>query len=435
MADETHSGSEAPALHPMAGASRLALERVFRTERAKILAALIRTTRDFALAEDVLQEAMAEALDKWPHAGLPQNPSAWIQTTARRRAIDRVRRAQRFREKAVVLAQLQGDADSSDAVPLEPMDDDLLRLLFTCCHPALPLEARVALTLKTIGGLTTPEIAKAFLIDERALAQRIVRAKRKIRIAGIPYRVPESADLPERVQGVLHVIYLIFNEGYYASGGEQLVRSDLCNEGVRLARLVHELMPDNSEVMGLLALLLLTDARRPARLGGSGALVTLEKQDRSLWDADGIRVGRRLLHEALELGRPGPYQIQAAIAAVHAQAPVSSLTDWREIVALYDLLLVDLPTPVVAVNRAVAVAMVEGPKAGLKLLDELDARRELRDYGPYHAARADLLRRADRWSDAILAYQRALALTANQVERDYLNQRLDLLRSKPSSAP
>jgi len=431
-ADRTSQGSNAPVQHPLAGASRRALERVYRGEKAKILAALIRTTGDFELAEDALQEAMAEALEKWPHAGLPKNPAAWIQTAARRRAIDRIRRAQRFKEKSEVLARLDQDAHAVEGGLVEPMDDDLLRLLFTCCHPALPLETRIALTLKTVGGLTTPEIARAFLLDERALGQRIVRAKRKIRVAGIPYRIPGPEDLPERLQGVLHVVYLVFNEGYYASGGGRLVRTELCNEGIRLARLLRQLMPHEPEVGGLLALLLLTDARRPARLDGEGRLITLEHQDRGLWDRSLIEEGRRALNQALEVGRPGPYQIQAAIAAVHSLAPQPAWTDWAEIVRLYDLLLEELPTPVVAVNRAVAVAMSEGPEAGLTLLDTLGEHSALVDYGPFHAARADLLRRAERWSEAISAYQYALTLTTNDVERDYLGARLEGLRSKPS---
>ena len=429
--DRPVPGSNAPVQHPLAGASRRALERVYRAEKAKILAALIRTTGDFELAEDALQEAMAEALEKWPHAGLPKNPAAWIQTTARRRAIDRIRRARRFKEKAEVLARLD-EAQAVEGGLVEPMDDDLLRLLFTCCHPALTLESRIALTLKTVGGLTTAEIARAFLVDERALGQRIVRAKRKIRAAGIPYRVPGPEDLPERLRGVLHVVYLVFNEGYYASGGERLVRNELCNEGIRLARLLRQLMSGEPEVGGLLALLLLTDARRPARIDAEGRLTTLEQQDRGLWDRSLIEEGRAALNQALEIGRPGPYQIQAAIAAVHSLAPEAAWTDWAEIVRLYDLLLEELPTPVVAVNRAVAVAMAEGPEAGLTLLDGLAQHSALADYGPFHAARADLLRRAERWSEAIAAYQRALSFTTNDVEREYLGARLEGLRTKPS---
>jgi RNA polymerase sigma-70 factor (ECF subfamily) len=392
---------------------------------------------DFDLAEEVVQEAFVSALETWPARGVPRNPGAWITTTARNRAIDRLRRRRRLAEKTEALkrdAAADAERPSEQELALAAIDagggaamtlvDDRLRLIFTCCHPALALDARVALTLRTLGGLTTPEIARAFLVPEPTLAQRLVRAKRKIRDAGIPYRVPPPELLPERLDGVLRVLYLVFNEGHTASSGDALVRRELCAEAIRLARLLASLMPDDPEVPGLLALMLLHDARRDARTSDGGELVLLEDQDRSRWDRAQIAEGVALLERALRAGRPGPYQLQAAIAAVHDEGATAEATDWPQIVGLYRALLELQPSPVVELNLAVAVAMSEGPEIGLAMVDGLVADGRLDGYVYLHAARADLLRRLGRRSEAAADYRRARDLTTNAAERRFIDRRL-----------
>jgi RNA polymerase sigma-70 factor (ECF subfamily) len=408
------------------------VDRLFREGSGRAVATLIRVLGDFDLAEEMIQEAFVAALETWPARGLPDNPAAWITTTARNRAIDRLRRDRRFAERQVLLARdaaFEADrretamqALSEDA--MSPIADDQLRLIFTCCHPALPMDGRVALTLRTLGGLTTPEIARAFLVPEPTLAQRLVRAKRKIRDAGIPYRVPPAELLPERLDGVLHVLYLVFNEGYAATSGDALIRRELCAEAIRLARIVVELLPDEPESTGLLALMLLHDARREARVREGGDLVLLDEQDRSRWDRQAIEEGRALVDRAIAAGRPGPYQVQAAIAALHDEAPTPADTDWAGIAALYLTLLRMTPSPVVELNLAVAVAMADGPAIGLAMMDGLAASGALETYPYLHAGRADLLRRLGRWSEAAAAYRRALALTTNAPERAFLEGRL-----------
>jgi RNA polymerase sigma-70 factor (ECF subfamily) len=382
---------------------------------------LIRVLGDFDLAEDAVQEAFVQALQVWPSRGIPDNPGAWITTTARNRAIDRLRRERTLREKTETLTRLaELERLGGDETDMSGIPDDRLRLIFTCCHPALAMDARVALTLKTLGGLTTGEIARAFLVPEPTMAQRLVRAKRKIRDAAIPYRVPPAELLPARLEGVLATLYLVFNEGYGSTSGP-LVRDELCAEAIRLARVVARLMPDEPEAQGLLALMLLHHARRGARTTPAGDLVLLEDQDRARWDHDAIDEGLAILDAAIAERRPGPYQLQAAIAALHARAPRAEDTDWPQIAALYDRLTVLSPTPVVELNRAVAVAMADGPARGLPLVEALAA--ELDGYHLFHSARADLLRRLDRREEAAEAYRKALGLATNPSERAFLERR------------
>jgi RNA polymerase sigma-70 factor (ECF subfamily) len=414
-------------------AVREQVERAFREESGRVLASLIRALGDFDLAEEALSDAFVAALETWPRDGVPRNPGAWITTAARNRALDRIRRARRQELKLAELERALVEGGGREDQVRHGSDsrlaDDRLRLVFTCCHPALAMDARVALTLRTLGGLTTPEIARAFLVPEATLAQRLVRAKKKIREAGIPYRVPPDELLPERLDGVLAVLYLVFNEGYSATGGDVLVRRELCAEAIRLARLVAELMPEQPECAGLLALLLLQDSRRDARVGPDGSLVLLEAQDRERWDRAEVVEGLALVDAALSAAvgrgiRSGPYVLQAAIAAGHARAPRPEDTDWPAIAHLYDALVVEVPTPVVELNRAVAVAMADGPGAGLALVEVLGAQGALDGYHLFHATRADLLRRLGRRADAARAYERALSLATNRAERVFLARRL-----------
>lgn len=396
-------------------------ERVFREEYGRAVAVLVRVFGDIDIAEEAVQDAFTTALQRWPSAGVPPRPAGWIITTARNRAIDRLRREASRQDRHAQAALLHSpDAPVQEG---DPVHDDRLRLIFTCCHPALAPASRVALTLRLLGGLTTTEIASAFLVAEPAMAQRLVRAKGKIRDARIPYRVPREADLPDRLRAVLTVVYLIFNEGYKAGSGERLVREDLCAEAIRLGRLLAELMPDEPEVKGLLALMLLTESRRAARTTPDGDLVLLADQDRARWDRALIAEGQALVRQCLRRDQPGPYQIQAAINAVHSDAPIAAATDWGQILQLYDQLLALAPNPVVALNRAVAVAELDGPAAALALVDDID----LDGHHLFHAIRADLLRRLGRDEEAARAYAAALARTANEAERAFLRRKIEAL--------
>ena len=393
------------------------IDGFFRREYGRCVATLVRFFGDIDIAEEAVQDAFAVALDRWPQTGPPPNPGAWITTTARNRAIDQLRREAsrhgRHAQAALLYAQEEPPGQAG------PVKDDRLRLIFTCCHPALARTAQVALTLRLLGGLETPQIARAFLVPEPTMAQRIVRAKKKIKAAGIPYRVPGDAELPDRLTAVLAVVYLIFTEGHTATDGGELTKLNLCEEAIRLARLLAGLMPDEPEVAGLLALLLLTHSRAGARTAPGRPLVLLPDQDRTLWDRALISEGQDLVRRCLRRNQPGPYQIQAAIAAVHSSAPAAAQTDWGQILALYDQLLTCMPTPVVALNRAVALAEVQGPQAGLDAVDSLD----LGSYHPFHVARADLLWRLGRTEDAAAAYAAALTMTSNPAERAFLEQR------------
>ena len=409
------------------------IDRIYRSESRRILATLIRLLGDFDVAEEALQDAFGIALEQWARDGIPANPRTWLVSTGRNRAIDRMRRDARFVSR---VDELGADSLAIDATDLPEnesgVEDDRLRLIFTCCHPALAPEAQVALTLRTICGLTTEEIARSFLVPLSTMAQRLVRATGKIRDAGIPYRIPPANELAERIDAALAVVYLVFTEGYAATSGDELIRRELCSEAIRLGRLLVELMPAASETSGLLALMLLHDARRDTRSTPAGELVLLDEQDRSRWDRAQIDEGVQLVDASLRSARVGPYAIQAAIAALHAKAPTAADTDWRQIAALYALLVERAPSAVVELNHAVAVAMVDGPESGLLLLDAIEARGELRDYHLLAAARADLLRRLGEVAEAVGAYEKALELATLEPERRFLERRIRELRSRGS---
>ena len=412
----------------MNGDTATQIEKTFREEYGRVLATLIGQLGDFMLAEDALQDALVNALERWETHGVPRNPGAWLLTVAKRRAIDRLRHNTTLERNAVMLDLDTFTAPEEELEMDNPIPDERLKLMFTCCHPALALEAQVALTLHTLGGLSTQEVARAFLVPVPTMARRLARARSKIREAGIPYRVPPAELLPERVEALLAVIYLIFNEGYVSSSGDTLTRNELCGEAIRLARVLIALLPAprSAEARGLLALMLLHDSRRETRLDEVGELVLLEEQDRTLWDQAKIREGIAVLDEALTLYDPGPYQVQAAISALHAQASTAEATDWPQIAALYNTLAVMTPSIVIEVNRAVAVAMGESLEAGFEMLLRLESQAD--DYYPYHAARADLLRRLHQPEPAADAYERALALCSNRTERAYLQRRLDEMK-------
>jgi RNA polymerase sigma-70 factor, ECF subfamily len=396
------------------------VSRVFRREYGRAVAVLVRQLRDISLAEEAVQDAFTTALARWPEDGIPPSPVGWIIITARNRAIDRLRREASRDERQAAAMEMIG----ADEEPEHDVGDDRLRLIFTCCHPALASEAQVALTLRLLGGLTTPEIARAFLVSETTLGQRISRAKAKIRDAGIAYRVPDAAELPGRLRGALAVVYLIFNEGYAATSGTELMRESLCDEAIRLGRLLVELLPEETETLGLLALMLLVDARRAARVGAGGSFVRLDEQDRGMWDRARISEGQSLLRECLRRNRPGAYQLQAAIQAVHSDASSAVETDWKQLLEIYDALYTLTPTAVVALNRAVVVAEIEGPEKALEIVEALDLER----YHLSHAVRADLLRRMGRTADAAEAYQRAIAVVGNEREKEFLEKQLGELR-------
>ena len=402
-----------------------AIERVFREEYGRVVAAMASWTRDLSLAEEAVQDAFAVALETWPRQGIPNNPAAWITTTGRRKVIDRLRRDRTLERKYEHL--VEEDTVDEEWIEDEQIPDERLGLIFACCHPTLAREVQVTLTLRMLGGLTVPEIARAFLVPEATVAKRITRAKQKIRDAGIPFDTPAPARLPDRLDTVLLVIYLIFNEGYSATAGDALVRRELCAEAIRLGSVMSALMPDEPEVLGVTALMLLHDARRGARVSPDGRIVLLEDQDRTLWDREQIERGTALLDRAVRYRAPGQYQLQAAIAALHALAERPEDTDWAEIAALYGRLVEINPNAVVRLNAAVAVAMSEGPDAGLELLGDEELARELDDYMPFHAARADLLRRAGRGTEAAAAYERARALASNALESAYFDERLAAL--------
>ncbi len=428
MIEPTGTDNPAQASRPAGDSIREAVDAIYRSDSRRVLATLIRLLGDFDLAEEALHDAFTAALERWPRDGLPANPRAWLVSTGRFKAIDGIRRRARFDASLAGLAKRLDAVSDAAEWEDEGVEDDRLRLIFTCCHPALPPDAQVALTLREVCGLTTEEIAHAFLSTPPTVAQRIVRAKAKIRDARIPYQVPSREDLPHRLDTVLHVIYLVFNEGYSASSGGTLTRHDLSAEAIRLGRLLIELLPE-PEAIGLLGLMLLHESRRQARTTAEGELVLLADQDRSLWNYEQIAEGVALVEQALSSRRFGPYTLQAAIAAVHAEAPTAAATDWAQIVGLYDVLARADPSPVVALNRAAAIAMRDGPEAGLALIDAILARGELEDYHLAHSARADLCRRLGRTAEARASYERALSLARQAPERRFLQRRLEELRS------